>query len=425
MAQFPEEPLHLTASEGFGYFPGYPGQKLNKGQYEITRKIGYGPRSSLWLALDSCNDKLYSLIKVLTAHETLHKPPQELNALKVEGNLVDDHFEEDSHHGTHLCLSLVISGLSCEHLRLSSPTKSLSRHIVQRAVACVLEELVHWHKNDIIHGAVTESNIASSISIQRADIDPVLAELSPCTIERKITVGDVEYPIVLSTPIPGYIVWDDNKFQVNRNSMTLNNLGHSQKMKDHRKKITVEHTKKMRSKKKKRKHAVVTPPKVIAFTPTEEIVSTPPTWENSRMDRSLRPPEIILGLPYTSKVDVWMLGSTVYHMSTGKPLVPEEKAADDGIMLSWLVAMSGGHVTPALALKSNVTSEYFDENGLFKLRIPEETLESQIIASGVVQADDIPGLVKFVQTCLTLDPADRPSPEDLCDDVWVTPGFDE
>lgn len=53
MSQFPEEPLNLTSSEGFGYFPSYPGQKLNEGRYEIIRKVGYGPRSSAWLALAS------------------------------------------------------------------------------------------------------------------------------------------------------------------------------------------------------------------------------------------------------------------------------------------------------------------------------------------------------------------------------------
>ena len=42
--------------------------------------------------------------------------------------------------------------------------------------------------------------------------------------------------------------------------------------------------------------------------------SATPTWENSRMDKSLRPPEVILGLPYSSKVDVWMLGCAVSVM---------------------------------------------------------------------------------------------------------------
>ena len=62
--------------------------------------------------------------------------------------------------------------------------------------------------------------------------------------------------------------------------------------------------------------------------------------------------------------------------------------------------------------------------GFFKLRVPEETLESQIISSGVVPADDIPGIVKFVQTCLAMDPADRPSPDDLYWNEWVEPGLE-
>ena len=32
------------------------------------------------------------------------------------------------------------------------------------------------------------------------------------------------------------------------------------------------------------------------------------------MDKSLRPPEVILGLPYSWKVDIWMLGCAVSFM---------------------------------------------------------------------------------------------------------------
>ncbi len=94
---------------------------------------------------------------------------------------------------------------------------------------------------------------------------------------------------------------------------------------------------------------------------------------------------------------------------------------------------------PAAALNT----KYFDENGTvhsltyvsdpdvaysrlgsFKLGIPDETLESQIVTSGVVPADDIPGIVKFIQACLTLDPATRPSPDDLFRSEWVQPGLE-
>ena len=85
----------------------------------------------------------------------LQTPPQELNAAAEQGYInLYDYFDasEHGHHGTHLCLVFDIAGPSCEHLRLLSPTKLLSRHIVQRVIACVLEELVKLHKCGLIHG---------------------------------------------------------------------------------------------------------------------------------------------------------------------------------------------------------------------------------------------------------------------------------
>ena len=52
MSQFPEEPLNAPAPEGFGYFPAFPGLKLDQNRYEVVRKLGFGPRSSVWLASD-------------------------------------------------------------------------------------------------------------------------------------------------------------------------------------------------------------------------------------------------------------------------------------------------------------------------------------------------------------------------------------
>lgn len=46
---FPEEPLDLPPSEGEGHPAGIH-QKLNSGKFDIVRKLGYGPRSSTWLA---------------------------------------------------------------------------------------------------------------------------------------------------------------------------------------------------------------------------------------------------------------------------------------------------------------------------------------------------------------------------------------
>lgn len=77
-------------------------------------------------------------------------------------------------------------------------------------------------------------------------------------------------------------------------------------------------------------------------------------------------------------------------MLTGEPLVPEEKAADDGIMLSWLIAMSGGRIPLDLSLKSKLRAKYFDENGthiLYYLIFPDRLLLYRVIQTGDTRGD--------------------------------------
>lgn len=61
--------------------------------------------------------------------------------------------------------------------------------------------------------------------------------------------------------------------------------------------------------------------------------------------------------------------------------------------------------------------------GIFKLEIPKITLESRISSRGVIQADDIPGIIGFLQKCLILDPVRRPTAGDLISHEWLKLGF--
>ena len=74
--------------------------------------------------------------------------------------------------------------------------------------------------------AVTASNIVSDIDVSRESLDLDLAKLPPCTIEKRIAIGEVEYPIVHSHLVPGYVEWNDSWYHVNLNVMNLINLGH-------------------------------------------------------------------------------------------------------------------------------------------------------------------------------------------------------
>lgn len=48
---WPEENLHLSVHEGGGFYDAYIGERLNA-RYSITRKLGWGQHSSVWLARD-------------------------------------------------------------------------------------------------------------------------------------------------------------------------------------------------------------------------------------------------------------------------------------------------------------------------------------------------------------------------------------
>lgn len=98
-----------------------------------------------------------------------------------------------------------------------------------------------------------------------------------------------------------------------------------------------------------------------------------------RIDASLRPPEVILGTSFDTKVDIWMIGCAVgkpvyvsntiltshqtYELLTGSPLVPLETAEDDGEQLGWMIAMGGGSISKNMAQKSKNRSEFFNDDG--------------------------------------------------------------
>ena len=76
---------------------------------------------------------------------------------------------------------------------------------------------------DLHNIVVTPDNIYNSVSQSKEELDPLLATLPPCTIERKVTVDGVEYPIVRSQPIPHDLDLEDTHVD---NDFYLNNFGY-------------------------------------------------------------------------------------------------------------------------------------------------------------------------------------------------------
>ncbi|KDR85808.1 hypothetical protein GALMADRAFT_234899 [Galerina marginata CBS 339.88] len=387
MSQFPEERLDLSAEQGFGYFPAYPGLALKQNRYKVIRKLGFGPRSSVWLTTDLTGDFGYTAIKILTVHATGQKTNElpTLQAIKAAfptdlPNL-HDNFVEESHHGKHQCFVLSVLGPDVETLRLTSPTKSLPVHVVSKIISSVLEPLSALHNTGTIHGAITADNILFFVGQRVEDLDPTLAKLPQSVVQDNITVGAVEYPIVRSQPIPHGYKWNEKQESIADCGIYLSNVGHAQSIRNN------------------------------------------PTWEKTSANPALRPPEVILGTDFNIKTDIWMLGCATYQLLTGEPLVPAAIAEDDNDQLGWVMGLTRDRIKEAIALKSKNRDDFFTDEGIFFEDIPETDLAAALKASGKVAEQDIPETVKFIERCLTLDPADRPDVNALHNERWVQKGL--
>ncbi|KAF8876993.1 kinase-like domain-containing protein [Gymnopilus junonius] len=123
MSLFPEELLDSP----IGYFPGRLNQTLNNGRWTIIRKLGWGPCSSCWLAVDPKDPEDIEAVKVYTV--TASKKPSSMNECDILQKII---------------MSLLNNDMS--------EVKYLPLHAVKKAAGEVASTLSSLHEKAIIHG---------------------------------------------------------------------------------------------------------------------------------------------------------------------------------------------------------------------------------------------------------------------------------
>ncbi|XP_053205574.1 dual specificity tyrosine-phosphorylation-regulated kinase 4-like [Panonychus citri] len=139
------------------------------------------------------------------------------------------------------------------------------------------------------------------------------------------------------------------------------------------------------------------------------------TYIQSRFYRS---PEVILGLPYGTPIDIWSLGCILAELYTGYPLFPGENEADQ---LSCIMEILG--VPPSSVLESATRRRlFFDSRGnprnTTNSRGKKRKPGSKPLSQAIKCTND--DFVDFLSRCLDWSPHHRITPDEALKHPWLS-----
>lgn len=137
--------------------------------------------------------------------------------------------------------------------------------------------------------------------------------------------------------------------------------------------------------------------------------------------RFYRAPEIVLGIPYTTSIDMWSFGCILSELYTGYPLFPGENEMDQ---LAFIMQCKGVPEQYLLELSSR-RKLFFDgenqpiivPNSKGKKRLPNSKSLRQILKCQDAK------FLEFIESCLNWDPVDRLTPLEALKHEWILDGL--
>ncbi|CAN6350746.1 unnamed protein product [Urochloa humidicola] len=136
--------------------------------------------------------------------------------------------------------------------------------------------------------------------------------------------------------------------------------------------------------------------------------------------RSYRSPEVILGLPYDQKIDIWSLGCILAELYTGEVLFPNESVP---IILARMIGTIGSIDMEMLALGQETQKYFTDEYDLFHKNEETGQLEYLIPEKSSLRRHlECPDkkFVDFLSYLLQINPRKRPTATEALQHRWLS-----
>ncbi|XP_073139470.1 uncharacterized protein [Henckelia pumila] len=135
--------------------------------------------------------------------------------------------------------------------------------------------------------------------------------------------------------------------------------------------------------------------------------------------RSYRAPEVILGLPYDKKIDIWSLGCILAELCTGNVLFQNDSPAT---LLARVIGIIGP-IDQEMLAKGRDTCKYFTKNHMLYERNQDTNRLECLIPKKSSLRHRLPmgdqGFIDFVVHLLEINPKKRPSASEALKHPWL------
>ncbi|KAK4950182.1 hypothetical protein LTR10_011161 [Elasticomyces elasticus] len=375
----PRDDTAASYSEGSGrYYIAKPEQRFHDGQYRALRQIGKGLYSHVWLAQDLHND-IYVALKLLT--NDCYGVGHDIFELEILKTITEKQADLDRAGDAHLVGLL-------DHFQVTGPA-GMHQCVVMPVLGCDIKAQAQRFAKERIPVPIMKE-------ITRQLLKGLAFMHSKCrVIHTDIAAGQ---SVEAATPT----LSEGTPFAVKiiDFGVGMSDLGIDGKRSD-------------------------------------MLINTTASWKNKRLTDHIQPihlraPEVFLGAPWGTAVDIWSLGCLVIELTAGHIAFPGS-ACEDGFWTSEDDHLAQhmeilGRMPPELLKRGLRTSEYFDEQGNL-LRIP--TLHPTSLRAIIDGSDDpmwrpremddaeVAVFVDFLQGALTLDPEHRKTAKELLRHEWL------
>ncbi|KAL1856846.1 hypothetical protein Daus18300_010609 [Diaporthe australafricana] len=378
-----------------GFHPVYIGD-VYANKCEVMSKIGYGSYSTVWLVKDLSkppNDEhRFRALKILSADcygqdhpifereilTHLRAGDRAQMGYKHICHLVDD-FELQGPNGNHVCLVLELMGETLQTFGVWFREHMLPTSTMRKFTLQLVAALDFAHESNVIHTDIKPDNIFVKFrEVQRIEAEYLVKEPIP-----KQNKAEERYTPIQTRPLRSYYFEADHtQFNMNELNIALGDWGVS-------------------------------------------------SWVNKHLTENIQPvalraPEVLIKAPWDTKADVWNLGAVLFEVYRAIRLfdgrVPPDGHYEVREHLAEIIDIFGPFPRALLERGDATVQEMFDDEGRIKDSEPmgRPPLESETFLPGLDQTTrDV--FASFLRAMMEIDPAERPTPEELASHPWVDP----